>query len=79
MDVVGYLESGRLQFWALVSVGKKQLNVGRLFKTPYSKAHLCWQVVRILKKETKSTYSTALLFCLFDCLFLQNNFRSKTT
>ena len=70
MAVVGYLESGCLQVWALASVGKKQLNFGRLFKTPYCKAHLYWQGVRILKRETKSTYYTALLFCLFVCLFL---------
>ena len=65
MDVVGYLENGRLQIWALTSAGKKQLNLGRLFKTPYSKAHLYWQGVRILKKERKSTYNIALLICLF--------------
>ena len=46
---------------------KKQLNLGRLFKTPYCKAHLYRQGVRILKRETKSTYNTALLFCLFVC------------
>ena len=67
MAVVGYLESGRLQLRALASVGKKQLNLGRLFKTPYCKAHLYRQGVRILKRETKSTYNTALLICLLVC------------
>ena len=83
MAGVGYLESGRLQLRALASVGKKQLNLGRLFKILYCKAHLYWQGVRILKRETKSTYNTALLFCLFVCFCfcfcLRNNFRSKTT
>ena len=64
------LESGRLQLRALASVGKKQLNLGRLFKIPYCKAHLYWQGVRILKRETKSTYNTALLFCLFVFVFV---------
>ena len=32
IDVVGYLESGCLQVWALASVGNKQINLGRLLK-----------------------------------------------